>query len=313
MAIVSIRIGGADAIFSYDDGDFDSSFESTAPIKAGAPVDPNDVVILSGLPALANVVSAAANITNHAVVRGDGGAKGVQDSLVIISDTGGVTIPNGLTIGSVGAPNIIQLNATTIRIGDGGATDYTQFAVDGELTLAGTARVLDVIDVEPDAVRRPVANPPGESLEDGFPTHDYDDTTDESVFKHVELTHGYANAGTIHVHLDYFVDVGPADGTVDDLSWGLEYKKISIGDVFDFTAGSTTIYAADLVTQGNNKKTHQSSALSLTTAGFVAGDIILMRMFRDASGTGNTDNVSGDVRVFDYHIEFLVDKLGEAT
>ena len=208
----------------------------------------------------------------------------------------------------------IKIDASgNMFIGDGGVTNYTKIAPDGEITLFGTARVIDVIDVEPDAVRRPVANPPGESLEDGFPCHDYDDTTDESVFKHVELTHRYAAAGLIHVHLDYFVDVGPVDGTVDNLSWGLEYKKISIGDVFTFASGTTLVYAADVVTQGNNKKTHQSDALSLTTTGFVAGDIVLMRIFRDASGTGNTDNVSGDVRVFDYHIEFLVDKLGEAT
>ncbi len=206
----------------------------------------------------------------------------------------------------------VTVNGIT-KMGDGGVTNYTKIVTDGEITLFGTARVIDVIDVEPDAVRRPVANPPGESLEDGFPCHDYNDTTDESVFKHVELTHGYAAAGLIHIHLDYFVDVGPVDGTVDNLSWGLEYKKISIGDVFTFASGTTLVYAADVVTQGNNKKIHQSDPLSLTTTGFVAGDIVLMRIFRDASGTGNTDNVSGDIRVFDYHIEFLVDKLGEAT
>ncbi len=48
MALVTVRIGSMIDIHQYDDADYDSSIETTAPIKAGAPVDPNDVVILGG-------------------------------------------------------------------------------------------------------------------------------------------------------------------------------------------------------------------------------------------------------------------------
>lgn len=41
-------------------------------------------------------VSAAANIADNAIVRGDGGAKGVQESLLTISDAGVVTFPDGV-------------------------------------------------------------------------------------------------------------------------------------------------------------------------------------------------------------------------
>ena len=48
MAEVLVRIGSMEDVHAYDDGDYDSAVETTAPLKAGAPVDPNDVVILGG-------------------------------------------------------------------------------------------------------------------------------------------------------------------------------------------------------------------------------------------------------------------------
>ena len=204
-------------------------------------------------------------------------------------------------------------NAGIITLG-GDGTNFTQFAPDGEHTMAGTARVLISIDLEPVLATRPVSNPPAEGTEDSFPTHDFDASTDESVYFHLELPHDYADAGTIHVHFDFFVDTAPA--SAQSVVWGVEYKKQSIGDNFDFDAGTTTTYTQTSVTTGtpaNDKKTHQSAEVNLTTTGFVAGDYILLRLFRDADGTGGTDDYPSDARVLDYHIEYLADKIGEAT
>lgn len=193
-------------------------------------------------------------------------------------------------------------------------TNYASFASDGELTLTGTARVIISQDLEPILATRPIANPPGEGTEDGFLTHDFNATTDESVYFHLELSHNYADAGTIHIHFDFFVDTAPT--SAESVVWGVEYKKQSIGDNFDFGTGTTTAYTQTPITTGtpaNDKKTHQSGEVSLVTTGFVAGDYILLRLFRDANGTGGTDDYSSDARVIDYHIEYLSDKLGEAT
>ncbi|KKN00101.1 hypothetical protein LCGC14_1141250, partial [marine sediment metagenome] len=193
----------------------------------------------------------------------------------------------------------------------GGATNRAQFADDGELTLHGTARVMRSIDLEPVLATRPSANPPAEGTEASFSTHDFSPSADESVFFHLELGHDYADAGTIHVHFDFFVDVAEVGAT--SISWGVEYKKQSIGDNFGFTLGAETIdYAVPTAvtpgTPANDKKTHQSAEVDLTTTGFVAGDYILLRLFRDATGTGGTDSFPRDARVIDYHIEYLSDK-----
>jgi len=49
MVLQQIRIGSADNIYQYDDVDFDSAIEVTAPIKSTAPVDPNDVLRLEDI------------------------------------------------------------------------------------------------------------------------------------------------------------------------------------------------------------------------------------------------------------------------
>ena len=49
MARQTVRIGSMVDISAYDDGDFDSAIETTQPIKAGAPIDGNDVVRLDDL------------------------------------------------------------------------------------------------------------------------------------------------------------------------------------------------------------------------------------------------------------------------
>jgi hypothetical protein len=59
-------------------------------------------------------VTAAANITDHRVVRGDGGAKGIQESLVTIDDSGNIIIPNASNVGSVGDTDAIAISAAGI-------------------------------------------------------------------------------------------------------------------------------------------------------------------------------------------------------
>ncbi|KKM21133.1 hypothetical protein LCGC14_1638470, partial [marine sediment metagenome] len=201
----------------------------------------------------------------------------------------------------------IELHDAT-NIGDG--TNEAQFASDGELTLAGTARVMRSVDFEPDAVKKGGIGP-ADSTEDDFPIHDYDSTNDESVHIHWEIPHWYASGGEIHLHVEFFVDTAPvADANV---TWGIEYKKLSIGDNFDFTATTTVIVNTALTTgtPANDKKIHSSAEIHLTTTGFEPMDVILIRIFRDANAA--TDNFGSDARVFNYHLMGLSDKLGQGT
>lgn len=230
------------------------------------------------------------------------------DMIIIELDVGGAP-----KLGWSETPDVFTLNKG-LAVGDGGTTNYANFAGDGELTLFGTARTNQSVDVEPGLTKRPASNPPGEGTEDNFLTHDFNAATDESVFFHWEIPHDYASAGTIHIHFDFFVDTAPAGE--ESVVWGVEYKKQSVGDNFDFSAGTTTAYTQESITTGtpaNDKKIHRSSAINLTVTGFEPGDFVLLRFFRDANGTGGTDDYTADARIVDYHIEYIADKLGETT
>jgi len=63
-----------------------------------------DVIITSGAgvlsfsPAGAGDVTAAAVMADHAIVRGDGGAKGVQDTGILVDDNDNMTLPDGASL-----------------------------------------------------------------------------------------------------------------------------------------------------------------------------------------------------------------------
>lgn len=154
MALVTIRIGSAIDIHQYDDGVFDSAIETTAPLKAGAPVDPNDVVILGGGGAGSITPLSVANIDNpSAELNALAGAPG---SLVLafeveaasnqftlyafdVSDTGGEDVPfsvDALTSGlwiAIGGKYYKGISNF------GNSTNYTSFAADGSVHFVGTA------------------------------------------------------------------------------------------------------------------------------------------------------------------------------
>ncbi len=247
---------------------------------------------------------------------GDAGQFVMRDQnvskIVLLANANSYILNDNFGLGTSTPDTKLQVVGTA-GFGDD-AGNETLYAADGLQTMAGTARVMRSIDLEPVLATRPSANPPGEGTEDSFATHDFNPTTEESVFFHLEIPHYYADAGIIHIHFDFFVDTAPA--SAQSVVWGVEYKKQSIGDNFDFDAGTTIGYTQTSITTGtpaNDKKVHQSSEVNLVTTGFAANDYILLRLFRDADGTGGTDDFTGDARVIDYHIELLSDKLGEAT
>lgn len=234
----------------------------------------------------------------------------------IIGPNGEFSIPHAGDITMLAGKT---LSGRVANFGDGGTTNYTEFKTDGELVLHGTAKVMKCLNIEPKWTKGHGASPPDETTEDNssyfFVTHDYDDTTEESVYYVFQTNHDYAISGLIHIHFDFFVDTAPA--TAKSVTFGVEYKKVVAGtDAFDFSSGTTTGYVSSSITTGtpaNDKLIHQAGAVTLSTSGWNPNDIVFLRFFRDATGAGGTDDFVGDVRVFNYHLEYVSDVIGEAT
>jgi hypothetical protein len=214
-------------------------------------------------------------------------------------------------------PDVFTLNKG-LAVGDGGTTNYANFAGDGELTLFGTARVMRCFHFEPSITRLPGANPPASDEIDNFEFHRYDRGTEESSYIHWEIPHNYAAAGTVHLHFEFLVE-NPPVGDDEAVVMGVEYKKVSTGDVFDFTGGTASGTVTETIVDGETAYiTHMTAEIALTTTGWEPMDVILFRFYRDATNVADTyDNegapAANDVWVYSYHLEWLSDKLGTAT
>lgn len=105
--------------------------------------------------AVGNVTSSA-NLTDNAVVRGDGGAKGVQTSTMLISDAGEMTNPSqpaflaylsassSNVIGNTSATYTIPFNAEIYDQGSDYASNTFTAPVTGKYTFYGTAIMTSV-------------------------------------------------------------------------------------------------------------------------------------------------------------------------
>ena len=105
------------------------------------------------------------------------------------------------------------------------------------------------------------------------------------------------------------------------VAMGFEYWKFSDGDTYD-TSGAADGGGAVNITISNgegNYVWHESAVGTCTTTGWTHGDIVVFRFFRDVDDNytgGNppyADDYTGDVLIGVYHLEYLIDKLGEAS
>ena len=135
MARQTVRIGSMVDISAYDDVDYDSAIETTQPIKAGAPIDPNDVVILDEFAEPpANQVASVAVIADHAAVRGDGGVRNIQDSEVTISDTGQI----GINVAPTYALHVVEAASPTVFLQDTTNTSIAYLQAGNTINRAGS-------------------------------------------------------------------------------------------------------------------------------------------------------------------------------
>lgn len=209
--------------------------------------------------------------------------------------------------------------AGTHRMGD--ASNYVEVGHDGEIGLVGTARVWRALELTPNNIGKPSANPPAADEYGGFTFDRYDRDTEEQTYHLWHVPPDFAQgSASVRGHFGFFVENPPAGGGGNEaVVLGFEYKKISSGEVFSFASGTSGGTITTTITAGESAYLwHETAVGTVTTTGWAAGDIVLFRFYRDATAPEDTyDNeVTGadnDAWVGVYHLEYLVDKLGEAS
>lgn len=204
----------------------------------------------------------------------------------------------------------------------GGVTNYTKW-IDGTLTLAGTARAWECLDLKPSTITHPLANSPDDVHYPAnlFEFDAYDDTAEEQVFFAWHIPNDYCE-GTANVR-GHFGGMVSNENGLKYIAMGFQWIYIDDEDTFPdaFALVDVDGGGAINITIENgegNYVWHTSQKGVCETTGWERGGIVLFRFFRDvddvyAAVSDHNDNYIGDVLIKFYHLEFLRDRLGEQS
>ena len=224
---------------------------------------------------------------------------------------------NLFTVDVTGAPKMAWLETPDvfsltkgIAIGDGGTTNYANFAADGELTLFGTARVNRHVDLPAAVLTGPAATLPALDIEGVFVTYDFSKTTEQSLYYTHNVPCRWALTTDVEVHFFWLLDANAADAA-KFVRWGVQYKPIADGEA---VAGAGTTFTQDVASLDvGNYTAGTLIETTLTTkilgSALAVHDQVGMRFYRDSTN----DDYNNDARLVMVHLEFLMDKLGQPT
>ena len=186
------------------------------------------------------------------------------------------------------------------KIGDG--TNYTQFATDGTLTLAGTATAWDDLLIEmKESLKGALTEPDWDATNFGllFPQNN---TTEYIVFN-VQLPHRWKEGSTIYPHVHFFQNQNVTP------TFKIDYRWVNIGDaVPSFTTGYTmsTIAGSQTWTTGMLHRIVGNST-GISGSGKTMSSMLQIKLYRN-------DNVyTGDCLVVSFNIHFEIDRFGSAS
>lgn len=226
-----------------------------------------------------------------------------------------------MTVGKYSPSRFTIKSDVETDIGDYDGGNYAKFATDGEVGMVGTARAWRTVALKPSNVGKPSANPPAAGEYQGFAFDRFDRATEEQVYYIWRVPSDFAAGdNSVRGHFGFIVDHPPAPATADEaVVLGFEYKKMSPGDTFNFAAGTASGTITEVIAQGETARIwHETDTGLCTTTGWTVDDVILFRFYRDATNPADTyDNeavaTDNDAWVAVFHLEYLIDKLGEAS
>jgi hypothetical protein len=200
-----------------------------------------------------------------------------------------------------------------VRIGDssaGAPTNYVNIAPDGEITLAGTARVKGQILID-NANLGFGLTAPTQTIIGNYGAWEYGlnggAANDDSVFT-FHLPHEYASGTDVTVQIDWYIDEAGGDEIKWAIAWSATpHDSTEAIDAPTHTGSSDT---GDIVVPATAKY-FTANTLTIGGASLAAGDQVGVTLSR-ADITDGVDPAN-DPGIVDIHVEFTKDKLGEAT
>lgn len=142
----------------------------------------------------------------------------------------------------------------------------------------------------------------------GVYAYHFDDGGEEELFFAVQLPHAWKEATDITAHVHWTPKVGGGAGDV--VSWGLEYVWADIGESFGNTTiiYSNTHFPADGTLAAD--KHYRTNIGTIDGTGYTISSMLSCRVFRDATGAGETDDLAQDAVAFEVDFHYMRDAGG---
>lgn len=202
----------------------------------------------------------------------------------------------------------VDAGADIVRIGDYD-TNYVQFAVDGEMTLVGTARVKRHRALPINCLASG-NTPPDEVIIGDYLGYSYD-IGDDSVFV-FELPKDWNSGTNLLVYIYWYINENYATGN-GEVRWGFDWSATppDMSEAIDSPSNSGSVDYGDANIPTNAKTIKKTVAGNINGASLAADDVIGMTIHRDALLDGS--NPTADPVILRVDLVYTANKLGEAT
>jgi hypothetical protein len=145
----------------------------------------------------------------------------------------------------------------------------------------------------------------------GVFTYAFDPASEEQVYFSTQLPHQWKEESTIYPHIHWTPAVSGTAG--QKVSWGLEYTMANVLGTF----GNTTIVSSNAhigtdttLAAGKMYITPLGPGIDMT--GQVLSTVLICRLFRDATGALNTDDLAQDALGLSVDFHYEIDAFGSS-
>jgi hypothetical protein len=234
---------------------------------------------------------------------------GQQDTdFIVYGDTAAMLTLDGGTLNATFGGTVTATGATF-----GAGANTASFATDGELTLAGTARVNRIVNLGIDALGKGSVAPTAANL-GNFAGYGFT-IDDDGYTKSFEIPYDWDSTTAITVRIHWYINEAYATRSAEvrwNVLWTACHEATSptdaTGELVD--AATATLDLGD-VNIHTNAKTLVETEGTIAAASLAFDDVIGIRIKRVALAAG-VDPVAEPV-IVGLEIEYVSNKLGEAT
>jgi len=336
MAEKFVRIGSLDNVHAYDDGDYDSAIETDEPIKAGTPVDANDVIRLEDIGGRLLAPLPVADIDNPVEINAIAGllgamtlayevvgAGGLNEATLYVYDASGPAVNTPYIMDAVGGGSerwiaiagkysVLGYNVVSANIG--GAVNYLEIDTSGILTLHGTAKRVLTLRPMMDSVAQLAHAKPTQVTIGVFKGYSFPifAADDEQLFFR-EVVPGRWD-GTSDIKFHALVCVAVNEDVDDRFQFRFSWEHIAIGSITPITSNDVDVEQIVLVGRNAQYNLYElvfTIDYDIDGAGneIQAHELLAATLYRIAA---TASEIAGEVILLDWHTVYNVDKMFKA-